>query len=79
MWVCVRLNVAYSLSFRNIEETMAERAVWVDHLTLRRWAIKSCRYSPVWVVGASVQWETAGGWTKPTSRSQANGSAFTAP
>ena len=38
--MCVRRNVAYALSFRNIEETMAERAVWVDHLTLRRWAIK---------------------------------------
>ena len=30
----------YPLSFRNIEEMMAERGVWVDHSTLQRWSIK---------------------------------------
>ena len=40
MLVCVRWYAAYPLSFRNIEEMMAERGVWVDHSTLHRWFIK---------------------------------------
>ena len=31
---------AYPLSFRNIEEMMAERGVFVDHSTLHRWSMK---------------------------------------
>ena len=31
---------AYPLSLRHLEETMSERAVSVDHSTVRRWAIK---------------------------------------
>ena len=40
MLVCVRWYAAYPLSFRNIEEMMAERGVFVDHATLHRWSIK---------------------------------------
>ena len=40
MLVCVRWYAACSLSFRNIEERMAERGVFVDHSTLHRWSIK---------------------------------------
>ena len=40
MLVCVRWYAAYPLSFRNIEEMMAERGVLVDHSTLHRWSIK---------------------------------------
>ena len=40
MVVCVRWYAAYPLSFRNIEEMMAERGVFVDHSTLHRWSIK---------------------------------------
>jgi len=36
----VRWYLAYSLSYRNIEELMAERGVKVDHSTLNRWVIK---------------------------------------
>jgi putative transposase len=32
--------VAYPLSLRNIEEMMQERGVFVDHVTVHRWAIK---------------------------------------
>jgi len=39
----VRWYVAYSLSYRNIEELMAERGVHVDHSTINRWVI---HYSP---------------------------------
>ena len=40
MLVCVCWYAAYPLSFRNIEEMMAERGVFVDHTTLHRWSIK---------------------------------------
>ena len=40
MLVYVRWYAAYPLSFRNIEEMMAERGVFVDHSTLHRWSIK---------------------------------------
>ena len=40
MLVCVRWYSAYPLSFRHIEEMMAERGVFVDHATVHRWAIK---------------------------------------
>ena len=40
MLVCVRWYAPYPLSFRNIEERMAERGVFVDHSTLHRWSIK---------------------------------------
>src|SRR5450830_2185321 len=40
MLTCVRWYVAYPLSLRNIEEMMQERGVFVDHVTVHRWAIK---------------------------------------
>ena len=36
----VRWYVAYPLSYRQLEEMMAERGVLVDHSTIHRWAIK---------------------------------------
>lgn len=30
----------YAVSYRDLEETMAERGVKVDHATLNRWALK---------------------------------------
>jgi len=41
--MAVRWYLAYALSYRNIEELMAERGVKVDHSTLHRWVIK---YAP---------------------------------
>ena len=40
MLVCVRWYAAYPLGFRNIEERLAERGVFVDHSTLHRWSMK---------------------------------------
>ena len=42
--MAVRWYVAYPLSYRNIEELMAERNVEVDHATLNRWVVE---YSPL--------------------------------
>jgi len=38
--VCIRWYAAYALSYRNLEEMMQERGVFVDHSTINRWAIK---------------------------------------
>lgn len=40
MLTCVRWYVAYPLSLRHIEDMMQERGVFVDHVTVHRWAIK---------------------------------------
>ena len=40
MLLYVRWYVAYSLSLRDLEEMMAERAIGIDHLTVHRWVIK---------------------------------------
>ncbi len=40
MLLCVRWYLAYSLSLRNLEEMIAERAIGVDHSTVHRWVIK---------------------------------------
>ena len=39
----VRLYLKYALSYRNLEEMMAERGVKVDHTTIMRWVHQ---YSP---------------------------------
>jgi putative transposase len=42
--MAVRWYVAYALSYRNIEELMAERGASVDHSTLNRWVVE---YAPL--------------------------------
>ena len=42
--MCVRWYGRYKLSYRDIEELMAERGVLVDHATLNRWVVK---FSPL--------------------------------
>ena len=63
----MRWYVAYPISYRQLEETMPERGVEVDHSTLNRWVLKyiplldqqfRARKRPV---GSS--WE----WTRPMS------------
>ena len=39
----VRWYLAYSLSYRNMEEIMKEREFDVDHSTIKRWVV---HYSP---------------------------------
>jgi putative transposase len=54
----VRWYVAYLLSYRHVEELMAERGASVDHATIQRWVVKYSpqleaafhhHYRPVWV------------------------------
>jgi len=42
LWA-VRWYVAYPISYRQLEEMMAERGVAVDHSSLNRWVLK---YTP---------------------------------
>jgi len=42
--MAVRWYVAYSLSYRNIEELMKERGLALDHATVQRWTVK---YAPL--------------------------------
>jgi transposase, IS6 family len=52
--VAVRWYLRYGLSYRDIEELMAERGVTVDHVTIYRWvftpefieAARPCRHAP---------------------------------
>ena len=41
--MAVRWYVAYNLSYRDIEELMAERGINVDHSTINRWVVQ---YNP---------------------------------
>jgi transposase-like protein len=68
MLTCVRWYAAYPLSLRHIEEMMQERGVFVDHATVHRWAIRSCRCSPLCFAGANALSARAGEWTRRTSR-----------
>src|ERR687895_1267269 len=42
--LCVRWYLRYPLSYRNLEELMAERGLTIDHSTIARWVL---RYAPV--------------------------------
>jgi transposase-like protein len=42
--LCVRWYLRYSLSYRDLEEMMADRGLWVDHVTIWRWVQ---HYAPV--------------------------------
>src|SRR3954454_5379169 len=42
--LCVRWYLRYSLSYRDLEEMMAERGLSVDHSTIARWV---SRYDPI--------------------------------
>src|SRR4051794_41754086 len=42
--LCVRWYLRYSLSYRDLEEIIAERGLSVDHITIWRWVQ---RYAPV--------------------------------
>ena len=53
--LCVRWYLRYSLSYRDLEEMMAERGPSVDHTTIYRWVQ---RYAPE--LGFSVTTDTVG-------------------
>jgi len=54
--LAVRWHLRYGLSYRDVEELLAERGVTVDHVTVYRWvqrltpefveAARTCRHVP---------------------------------
>ena len=44
--VAVRWYLRYGLSYRDVEELLAERGIEVDHVTVYRWVRDSRRCSP---------------------------------
>ena len=45
----IRWYLRYKLSYRDIEELIAERGIDVDHSPINRWVVK---YAPLWVTTA---------------------------
>jgi transposase, IS6 family len=72
--VAVRWYLRYGLSYRDVEELLAERGVTVDHVTVYRWvqrftpefieAARPCRHAPGdrWFAGETYI-KVAGRWT----------------
>ena len=72
--VAVRWYLRYGLSYRDVEEPLAERGVAVDHVTVYRWvqrftpefieAARPCRHTPGdrWFVGETYV-KVSGRWT----------------
>ena len=68
----------FSLSYRDVEELLAERGLRADHVTVWRWVQ---RYAPKKFSAdcdrGSDRPTTAGGWMRPTSGLRANGCIYT--
>jgi transposase-like protein len=66
----------YSLTYRDLEEIMAERGLSVDHVTIWRWVQ---RYAPVLISGFASNCDGRigpGGSTRRTSRLPATGHEY---
>jgi putative transposase len=56
--------VRYGVSYRDLEEIMAERGVEIDHVTLNRWVVK---FSPLIAENAKARKkQTASSWRMPS-------------
>jgi transposase, IS6 family len=65
--LAVRWYLRFGLSFRDVEELLAERGgVEVDHVTVYRWVQRSRRCSPRPPGPAGTPSGTAGTWMRPT-------------
>ncbi len=61
--LCVRWYLRYALSYRDLEEMMAERGLRVDHTTIYRWVQE---YAPEFDKRISKPAMTPGRWMRPT-------------
>jgi transposase, IS6 family len=59
--VAVRCYLRFGLSYRDVEELLAERSVEVDHVTVYRWVQRSRRCLPTLPAPARMPREIAGG------------------
>jgi transposase, IS6 family len=63
--LAVRWYLRFGLSYRDVEELLAERGVEVDHVTVYRWVQRFTPYSPTLPCPAGMPSATAGRWTRP--------------
>jgi transposase, IS6 family len=63
--LAVRWYLRFGLSYRDVEELLAERGVEVNHVSVYRWVQ---RFTPCWPTPpghADTWWEIAGRSTRP--------------
>jgi transposase-like protein len=75
--LAIRWYLRFGLSYRAVEELLAERGVEVDHVTVYRWVGGSRRYWQTPPGPAGTRLVIAGRSTRPTPRSLANGATCT--
>jgi transposase-like protein len=56
----------FGLSYRDVEELLAERGIEVDHVTVYRWVQRLRRCWPRPPAPAVIVLEIVGSWTRPT-------------
>jgi hypothetical protein len=76
--LAVRWYLRYGLSYRDVEELLAERGITVDHVTIHRWVRQ---FTPILAEAARCTQHGIGraGRMKLTSRSPAVGGMSTGP
>jgi transposase, IS6 family len=64
--LAVRWYLRFGLSYRDVEELLAERGIEADHVTIYRWVQ---RFTPLLAARppapAGTLWAVAGSWTRP--------------
>jgi transposase-like protein len=88
--VAVRWYLRYALSYREVEELLAERGITVDHVTIYRWvqrftpllidAARPCRHAPGdrWFVDETYV-KVAGRWVCPSFHNAVTASGAVSP
>jgi transposase, IS6 family len=64
--VAVRWYLRYGLSYRDVEELLAERGIDVDHVTVYRWVQRFTPLSPTPPDHVDALPVTGGSWMRPT-------------
>jgi hypothetical protein len=77
--VAIRWYLRYGLSYRDVEELLAERGIEVDHVAVYRWVQ---RFTPLLADAArfaGTRRATGGSSTKPISRPTGSGATANEP
>ncbi len=75
--VAVRWYLRYGLSYRDVEELLAERGIEVDHVTVYRWVQTFTPSSSTLLARPGTRRAIGGSSMRPTSRSRAAGPTCT--
>ncbi len=62
--LAVRWYLRFGLSYRDVEELLAERGVKVDHVSIYRWVVRFTPLLPTPPSPAATPSGTAGSWTR---------------